>query len=184
MAIRPTGTAITVTINGQILELSEPPRIQSDESNYLWLIVPVREVSNALGASVTWDSATNAATIVKDNQTIILKPGDREVWQNGRQFGLATPPQIINNRLQVSLNFLASALGGRVKWDQAASMAQITISQPVQIPKPERIEKAAFDARVAFTSDGHLWLVDGRQAESTPIRLTVAGPVEIVVFKG
>ncbi|ACV61764.1 copper amine oxidase domain protein [Desulfofarcimen acetoxidans DSM 771] len=173
-------SAITVTINGQKLELSEPPRLQSDECNYLWIIVPVREISNALGASVTWDSATNTATIVKGNQTIILKPGDREVWQNGHQFELATPPQIINNRLQVSLNFLASALGGRVKWDQAASMAQITTSQPVPLPKPERIEMAAFAARVAFTSDGHLWLVDGRQTDSTPISLTEAGPAEIV----
>jgi WD40 repeat protein len=173
-------SAITVTINGQRLELSEPPRIQSDESNYLWLIVPVREISNALGASVTWDPAANAATIVKDNHTIILKPGDRKVWKNGCQFELATPPQIINNRLQVSLNFLASALGGRVKWDQAASVAQITISQPVPLPKPERIETTAFAARIAFTSDGRLWLVDGRHADSTPISLTAAGPVEIV----
>ncbi|MDD3363833.1 MAG: stalk domain-containing protein [Syntrophomonas sp.] len=173
-------SAITVTINGQKLELSEPPRLQSDESNYLWLIVPVREISNALGASVTWDSATNAATIVKDNQTIILQPGDRKVWENGRQFELATPPQIINNRLQVSLNFLASALGGRVKWDQAASMAQITTSQPVPLPKPERIETAAFATRVAFTSDGRLWLVDGRQTDSPPISLTASGPAEIV----
>lgn len=173
-------SAITVGINGQKLELSEPPRLQSDESNYLWLIVPVREISNALGASVTWDTATNAATIIKDNQTIILKPGEREVWENGRQFELATPPQIINNRLQVSLKFLASALGGKVKWDQAASMAQITTSQPVPLPKPERIETAAFAARVAFTSDGRLWLVDGRQTDSPPISLTAAGPVEIV----
>ncbi|ATW27511.1 copper amine oxidase N-terminal domain-containing protein [Candidatus Formimonas warabiya] len=171
---------ITVTINGQRIELPEPPRIRSDESNYLWLIVPVREISNALGASVTWDPATNVATVIKDNQTIKLKPDDREVWENGHQFELATSPQIINNRLQVSLNFLASALGGRARWDQAASMAQITISQPIQLPKPERIETAAFDARVAFTSDGHLWLVDGRQAESIPIRLTGAGLVEIV----
>ena len=173
-------SAITVTINGQKLELSEPPRMQSDESNYLWLIVPVREVSNALGATVAWDPATNTATVIKDNQTISLKPGDRKVWLNGHQNELATPPQIINNRLQVSLNFLASALGGKVKWDQAASIAEITIRQPVQLPEPERIETAAFDARIAFTSDGCLWLVDGRQAESTPIRLTAAGSVEIV----
>ena len=173
--------AITVTLNGQILELPEPPRIQRDESNYLWLIVPAREISNALGASVAWDSAASAATIVKGDQTIILKPGDRKVWENGSQVELAPPPQIINDRLQVSLNFLASALGGRVKWDQGASVAQITIiSQPVQLPEPERIEPAAFDARVAFTSDGHLWLVDGRQADSAPIRITAAGPVEIV----
>jgi hypothetical protein len=135
--------AITVTLNGQILELPEPPRIQRDESNYLWLIVPAREISNALGASVAWDSAASAATIVKGDQTIILKPGDRKVWENGSQVELATPPQIINDRLQVSLNFLASALGGRVKWDQGASVAQITIiSQPVQLPEPERIETA------------------------------------------
>lgn len=66
------------------------------------------------------------------------------------------------------------------KTSQAASMAQITTSQPVPLPKPERIEAAAFDARVAFTCDGCLWLVDGRQTDSPPIRLTVAGQVEIL----
>lgn len=173
-------SAITVTLNGQKLELSQQPQIQSDECNYEWLIVPVREISNALGASVTWNPATKEAIVTKDNKKIILKPGDRKVWQNGRQFELATPPQIINNRLQVSLNFLASALGSQVKWDQAASLAQITTSKSASLARPERIETTAFAARVAFTSDDQLWLVDGRQPDKAPICLTAAGPVEIV----
>lgn len=171
---------ITITLNDQMLELSESPRIISDECNYLWLIVPVRDISNALGASVTWNPADNTATVIKDNQTIIFKPGDREVLQNGHPNAMATPPQIINDRLHVSLNYLASALGGLVKWDQDASVAKITTSQPVPLPEPERIETSAFAARAVFTSNGHLWLVNGREADSPPIRLTDAGKVEIL----
>ena len=172
--------SVTITLNDQILELSESPRIISDECNYLWLIVPVRDISNALGASVTWNPADNTATVIKDNQTIIFKPGEQEVLQNGHPNDMATPPQIINDRLHVSLNYLASVLGGRVKWDQGASMAKITTSQQVPIPEPERIEASAFAARAAFISDGQLWLVNGREADSPPIRLTAAGLVEIL----
>jgi len=72
---------------------------------------------------------------------------------------------------------LASLLTGN------SGISEIRVSEERQEQTndaPERVSKEAVPARIAFTSNRQLWLLDGSDAESKPVQVTKEGSAEIV----
>ncbi|QGP91306.1 hypothetical protein MGLY_06370 [Neomoorella glycerini] len=163
---------ITITVDGRPLNLETPPLLQDGH-----LLVPVRPVSEALQARVTWNEENRAVVIITPQVTINMKVDSKEVFKNGEHLSLDVAVRVSHDRAMVPLRFLAEALGARVVWD--AQNQTVTITTP-QVPVPERVYSGAFPARVAFSANNNLWLLDGSRAGAGPVQVTKKGSVEIL----
>ena len=95
-----------------------------DENNRT--MVPVRAISEALGAFVGWDDATRTVTIAKDALEITLTIGSSTATVNGVERWMDTVPVIQNDRTMVPVRFVSSFLGANVEWDQENLIVEIT----------------------------------------------------------
>jgi hypothetical protein len=79
--------------------------------------VPVRFVSEQMGASVTWDNATQTVTITKGDLLIHLQVDNSNVTVNGKVITIDAPPKLLPpGRVMVPLRFVAEAFGAAVDW--------------------------------------------------------------------
>ncbi|MCL6639566.1 MAG: copper amine oxidase N-terminal domain-containing protein [Firmicutes bacterium] len=85
--------------------------------------VPVRFVSQALGAIVGWDENDKTVTIQKPNLSVLLKiDSDQATTVAGEVYKtiqLDAPAILVNERTMVPLRFVSEALGAKVNWTPA-----------------------------------------------------------------
>lgn len=101
-----------MTVKGKELQFDVPPVIKDGK-----ILIPVRAITEALGATVKWDQSTNTVTIIKGNTTIQFVLGESKVLVNGNEVNLDVPAMEISNRTFVPLRFIAETLGEKVNYD-------------------------------------------------------------------
>ena len=80
-------------------------------------LIPIRALSEALGAEVEWDGTLRCVYINKDGTSIELTIGRSDAYIDGMAYELDVAADIINDRTMVPLRFAAEALGCEVEWD-------------------------------------------------------------------
>jgi hypothetical protein len=106
---------ITLVIDGQRIEDEPRPLILNDRT-----LVPVRLISETLGADVEWNDLDRTVGISKGNRSIKLRIDSHLVEYNDgeRSFDLCdVPPRIIDDRTFVPIRLVSNALGVYVEWD-------------------------------------------------------------------
>ncbi|WP_406676283.1 copper amine oxidase N-terminal domain-containing protein [Moorella sp. ACPs] len=98
-------------------------------------LIPVRAVTEGLGATVNWDEATNAVTITKNGITVVLIPGSAEVTVNGTKINLDVPALLISNRTFVPLRFLGEVFKDKVNYDENSGDIEIEESTSTTTPE-------------------------------------------------
>ncbi|WP_410770433.1 copper amine oxidase N-terminal domain-containing protein [Fontibacillus sp. BL9] len=88
--------------------------------------VPVRFVSEALGADVDWKSATKTVTVVLNSDSIILTLDKKAYTVNGQKKQMDTAALRKESRTFVPLRFVSEGLGATVEWDAAINTVLIT----------------------------------------------------------
>jgi len=109
-----TTTPISITLNGAPIATDVAPYVDSNNRT----MVPARFVSEALGADVSWDEATETVTIKKTGTTITLKIGSDTLYKNGAATKMDTAAVLTEERTFVPVRFIAEALGLKVEWDE------------------------------------------------------------------
>ncbi|MBC7765523.1 MAG: copper amine oxidase N-terminal domain-containing protein, partial [Hyphomonadaceae bacterium] len=120
---------IDIMVNGHYIKSDTRPFLSTDTT-----YVPIRFVSEALGADeVSWD-ANNRAAIVKDNGTEIVLPiGKHYALVNGQYMKLTHGIQLINDRTFVPVRFIAENLGATVTWNNQYFI--VNINKPsIEVP--------------------------------------------------
>ncbi|NMB33743.1 MAG: copper amine oxidase N-terminal domain-containing protein [Clostridium sp.] len=79
-------------------------------------MVPIRFISETLGADVLWNDKTKAVTIVHGVDVITLEIGSEIALINGNGVTLDAPAEIDNGRTMVPLRFIASMFKKNVQW--------------------------------------------------------------------
>ena len=122
--------------------------------------VPIRFVSEALGAdSVKWNGANRSATITAGNTVITLPVGKKYAFVNGEKVYLDESVRIISDRTFVPVRFVAENLNATVKWNSIYYIVNIYKSS-IQIDN-SLIDKAHYG------TDEVLWLARIIEAESS-----------------
>ncbi len=103
---------ITLTLNGERLECEVPPVILHDRT-----MVPVRIISEKLGANVQWEPSARIISITKDGIALSMQIDNPAMQKNGQEVVLEAPPQILNDRTMVPIRAIAEAFGLDVDWD-------------------------------------------------------------------
>lgn len=88
-------------------------------------LVPLRFISNTLGAEVKWNSAEKTITI-KGKSTIVLTEGSQTVTVDGVKSQLEVAPVTIKGTTFVPLRFVNDKLGGKVSYDSKKGQIIVT----------------------------------------------------------
>jgi len=83
-------------------------------------LLPVRFISESLGADVNWDEATSEVTLTRNNQTLTFAIGEMVS-------GMDVPAQIVNDRTVVPLRFIAEFFGATVTFDPNTGSIEIIL---------------------------------------------------------
>lgn len=111
-----------VEINGKLVKFEDQYPIVVNGST----LVPIRSVSENLGADVSWNGEDKSVTIQKDGCEIVLTIDSTAVTVDKEQYQTPQAPQIINNRTMVPLRFIAEAYNISVDWNQDTRTVLIT----------------------------------------------------------
>jgi hypothetical protein len=113
--------AATVVLDGKTLTFDVAPINDNGR-----ILVPLRAIFEAMGATVEWDANTSTATAVKGDTKVVLTIGSLEPTINGVVKKLDVPAKIVENRTLAPLRFVCEAFGGTVTWDANTKTASIT----------------------------------------------------------
>jgi hypothetical protein len=87
--------------------------------------VPVRFVSEALGAEVGWEGSTKTVTISQGDKEIKIVIGKKDYTINGEKNLMDTEALLKEDRTFVPIRFVSEGLGARVEWDSAVRTVYI-----------------------------------------------------------
>jgi hypothetical protein len=113
-----------MTVNGNVVQLDAAPEIVNGRT-----FLPLRAISEALGATVDWIPDTQGITVTLGDSTVGLQIGNTSAVVNGTVMTLDAAPYIKNSRTMVPLRVIAEGLGAAVTWDPALRVVTITLSQ-------------------------------------------------------
>ena len=112
---------ISLNINGSTVATTVAP-YQSNGTT----LVPLRVVSENLGAKVDWNQQTKTVTITQDATTINLTLGSKIAKVNGEEKTLNLAPQIKNNTTMVPIRFVSENLNCDVNWNKETQTVTVT----------------------------------------------------------
>ncbi len=114
---------VEAAVDGRPYTLEAAPFIKAEAARTL---VPVRFVSEALGAWVNWNARTRQVEIKDGGRQITLTIGSKDVLVDGAKSTIDCAPEILPpGRTFVPLRFVSETLGAGVNYDPAAK--EITI---------------------------------------------------------
>lgn len=127
-----TVPVVQVAVDGELLESDVPAFVWGDRT-----MVPVRVITEKLGADVEWFGGTNEVSITLGEVTVRLKIGSAQAQVNGETVTLyGGIPAVLtkykgSERTMVPLRFVSEQLGAQVDWEQKTYTASISTVQTV-----------------------------------------------------
>lgn len=88
-------------------------------------LVPVRAITESLGASVTWYPSDRKVLIERDIKKIILYINNNSVMANGKEKTIDVPAKIFSNRTYVPLRFVVEEYGLEIEYDSETGIITI-----------------------------------------------------------
>lgn len=116
-----TVSANSISVNNRPLELKSESYIKNGST-----MVPLRVISEALKANVSYDSQAKAAKVSKGGVDIVVTVDSYQAKVGGKITAMQESPEIKNGTLMVPLRFIAQALSCEISWDDATKTVMLT----------------------------------------------------------
>lgn len=141
------------TVNGKSTTLDQGPVIKNGRT-----LVPLRFISEAMGATVGWDAATRTASIALADNKISLTIDKAVAKVNGYDVQLDAPATILNGRTVVPVRFVAESMGATTAWNAAQQKVTVQFSMDwltnkAVVPFWEAMAAALGDSLKALTNE-------------------------------
>lgn len=169
-----SAAGVGLVINGVPVTTTPEPFIQDGRT-----LVPVRLISEKLGAAVDWNNDTRQVTITKEANTIKLRIDNRLVDLPGGDITLTdVPPRIYSDRTFVPLRLIATALGVSVSWEQSTSTVYVDSRGPATggIEKEAVLTSIKAGQTISNPIGLQLTLVGDRPAGAAEVRYQLLDP--------
>ncbi|AZS14717.1 family 10 glycosylhydrolase [Paenibacillus lutimineralis] len=118
-----SASVIQIYLNGDLLPSDTAPYLKPKVNVTM---VPLRVISEGLGASVLWSQATKTATIQKNGNNLVLITGHNVAEVNGSSVALDVSVENIRGRTMVPIRFVSEQLGLDVVWNQSLKTISLT----------------------------------------------------------
>ena len=115
---------VTLKVNGSVVNYTPAPYIDPNTNRTL---VPLRVISEKLGAKVDWDGEFKIVTVKLRGTEITIKIGNTFAYKNDQKKTLDQPAVIKQDRTFVPLRFVSESLDATVDWDEKNKIVSITI---------------------------------------------------------
>jgi phosphate transport system substrate-binding protein len=143
-------------------------------------LVPLRFISENLGAEVSWDQASKKATIKSAGYTVVFTIGSKSYTVNGQSKTLLAEPQNVGGSTMVPLRAFAESIGAEVSYSSATHTASVdyftTMSGSLKLTGSttlQPIAQAAADKLAAMNSGLSISVAGG--GSGTGVNDTIAG---------
>lgn len=90
------------------------------------IMIPLRSVSQLLGAKVEYDAKAKSAVISMNARTVQFQTGSRTVMTNGSAVQMDTAPVLVQNSLYIPVSVLAGQLGVHGNYDAENHLYKLT----------------------------------------------------------
>jgi len=128
-------TEVKVTLDGNEVYFPDAKPFIDERDRVL---VPIRFVSEALGALVDWENESRTAVIKQGNDEIHYTVYQPMAYLNGEMMVMDTYGILKDERTLVPIRFISELLGCTVVWDENTSTVVITSPKDVlDFPEPE-----------------------------------------------
>ncbi|MFD1957783.1 leucine-rich repeat domain-containing protein [Paenibacillus thailandensis] len=114
-------------------------------------MLPMRDVFENLGATISWDNKTRTVTAQKDDKTIVLQVDSKEAKVNGTVHQLDVPAQLFNSKTMVPVRFASEMLGAEVGWDSANRIASVRTPDKELVIHVNATKISESDVAIQFT---------------------------------
>ncbi|HEY3314927.1 MAG TPA: N-acetylmuramoyl-L-alanine amidase [Bacillota bacterium] len=111
-AIAAAAPKIKIVINGTVIPSDTAPSVQSGR-----VLVPLRVISEYLGATVAYEAKTKTVTAALNGTTISLRLGEKKATVNKAVVSLEVAATAVSGHTIVPLRFIGQAFGASVNWD-------------------------------------------------------------------
>ncbi|MFX4262792.1 stalk domain-containing protein [Pelotomaculum propionicicum] len=123
----PVNYYVSVFVNGDPVSFPDQQPYLDTSAGRVY--VPLRFVSEALGADVEWVQEEQKIVINKGNRVIMLHSGSREVYVDSRIYTMDVAVELVNGRNMVPLRFVSEALGAQVEWTASGRGGRVDITE-------------------------------------------------------
>lgn len=110
----------TATVNGETFTLEVAPFIFDGRT-----MVPLRFISEALGADIVWDGNTRSITLTLGSDKIVLTIDKSEAVVNGQIVMMDVPAMIFKGRTMVPIRFVSENFNQEIHFDNATKTITI-----------------------------------------------------------
>ena len=128
---------VSVTVDGNKVVFPDAKPFIDENGRTL---IPVRFVTEDLGATVEWNAQDREVYITKDGVNIMIRIGQEMILVNGRTKAMDTKAIIKEDRTYVPIRYVAEELGATVGWDASTRTVIITTVKDVE-PTPTPVKK-------------------------------------------
>ncbi|HWS41690.1 MAG TPA: phosphate ABC transporter substrate-binding protein PstS family protein [Pseudoflavonifractor sp.] len=147
-------------------------------------LVPLRVISETLGADVTWEQSKQQATIKTAAYTVVFTLGSKNYTVNGATKTLLLAPKAVNGSTLVPIRAFSEAIGATVNYNSATNTASVDyftkMSGSLKISGSttlQPITQAAADKLMSMNSGLSITVSGG--GSGTGIKDAAAGTVNI-----
>lgn len=170
--------AVSVQVDGKAIKFpDEQPYFEDNR-----VMIPIRFVSEALGAVVEFEktkTATEIRRVVKielDSKKIDMPVNSDVALVGDQTVKLDVPARMQGNRVYVPIRFVSEALGANVKWNAAQKIVIVTTGQDVEPTKPVEDNDSiyqAYEFKAGFTTLAKELFVDNMKVANGKLTFTL-----------
>lgn len=117
---------VLVYLEDEKIEFDNPPVISGGR-----ILAPVRRISEALGAEISWNDQSKTAKILSSDRSISFCIGQKTMVINGDETEIDVAAEIIGGRTFVPMRALAEALEFEVEWFDDTKTAFLSLKKPL-----------------------------------------------------
>lgn len=143
---------LDIYVDSQKLESESAPFIE-DGTTY----VPLRAVSEKIGADISWNEERRAAITVKGDITAELSDEKSSIYRNGEEVKIGHSPKIVNDRMYVPLRAIAEGFGYTVSYDGVRRIINISSGSLLKV---NFFDCGQADSSFIELPDGKCMLID------------------------
>ncbi len=156
---------VKVRINNEVVSFNEAsPFVDSNNRT----LVPLRLISEKLGADVKWDSDAQKVRVISEGKEAMLIVGQSKMVVNGEEKVMDTKPVVKEGRVFVPVKYIGEVLGVETKWIAKENTVAISNELPGStiVAKVNDEEIIARDIQVQLNYEKAMLLYQGQIDES------------------
>src|SRR5665647_2186531 len=144
-----TAKTIFIFLDGKKMEF----KLQQPANYSGRVLVPLRDIFEALGAKIEWEDSTKTVTAKKNDLIITYKVESLMGNRNNEIIQIPVPGRLVEGTTMIPLRFVGEALGAAVSWDEHSKTVLISSKVKTEVEVTNILEGNVVEIKGGTNSD-------------------------------